>query len=511
MKNIFLIFFASFGLVACTKDSVLEISRDNLIDKIKGGWAGQAIGVVFGGDTEFQYLGTFIQDYQRIRDWEKGIVGKTMQYNPGLFDDIYMDLTFVDVIEREGLDAPQSSFAKRFAEAEFPLWHANQAARYNVLNGIKNSGHWLVNPHADDLDYQIEADFAGIMSPAMPNASDSINDRVGHIMNYGDGWYGGVYVSAMYSLAFASNDIKYVVEEALKKIPANTRFYNAISDTIKWYKKYPNDWKRTWFELQKKYAEDRGCPECVLRPMNIDTCINGAYIVLGLLYGNGDFEKTMEISTRAGQDSDCNPASACGILGVMIGYKNIPQKWKDGLIDSEDKKFLYTTMSLNDTYAISFKHAIAMIEKNNGKIDGDKIIIKKEKPTPVKYEQCFENTFPVKKTPIGATLGTNDKNLEKEVEFEGTGFAIRGSAEKTNKAFKDSVIKVAIYLDGKLMEKINLPTSFTTRRYEVSWKFQLNKGKHNVKVRVENPNPEAKLYLKEIISYSDKPYSLENN
>ena len=61
------------------------------------------------------------------------------------------------------------------------------------------------------------------------------------------------------------------------------------------------------------------------------------------------------------------------------------------------------------------------------------------------------------------------------------------------------------------MEKINLPTSFTTRRYEVSWKFQLNKGKHNVKVRVENPNPEAKLYLKEIISYSDKPYSLENN
>ena len=217
MKNIFLIFFASFGLVACTKDSVLEISRDNLIDKIKGGWAGQAIGVVFGGDTEFQYLGTFIQDYQRIRDWEKGIVGKTMQYNPGLFDDIYMDLTFVDVIEREGLDAPQSSFAKRFAEAEFPLWHANQAARYNVLNGIKNSGHWLVNPHADDLDYQIEADFAGIMSPAMPNASDSINDRVGHIMNYGDGWYGGVYVSAMYSLAFASNDIKYVVEEALKK------------------------------------------------------------------------------------------------------------------------------------------------------------------------------------------------------------------------------------------------------------------------------------------------------
>ena len=93
------------------------------------------------------------------------------------------------------------------------LWHANQAGRYNILNGIKapQSGHWKNNPHADCIDYQIEADFAGLMSPGMPNTASAICDKIGHIMNYGDGWYGGVYVGAMYALAFVSNDINYIV------------------------------------------------------------------------------------------------------------------------------------------------------------------------------------------------------------------------------------------------------------------------------------------------------------
>ena len=57
------------------------------------------------------------------------------------------------------------------------------------------------------------------MSPGMPNAASEFCDRAGHIMNYGDGWYGGVYVAAMYSLSFVSDDIGFIVEEALKTIP----------------------------------------------------------------------------------------------------------------------------------------------------------------------------------------------------------------------------------------------------------------------------------------------------
>ena len=68
-----------------------------------------------------------------------------------------------------------------------------------------------------------------------------------------------------------------------------------------------------------------------MRPFNIDARLNGAYVALGLLYGSGDFAKTLDVSTRAGQDSDCNPSSAAGILGVMLGYAKIPDEWKSGI------------------------------------------------------------------------------------------------------------------------------------------------------------------------------------
>lgn len=67
-------------------------------------------------------------------------------------------------------------------------------------------------------------------------------------MCYGDGWYGGVYVGAMYALAFVSDDMEFVVTEALKTIPKESKFYQCINDVIGWHKQYPDDWQQTWFE-----------------------------------------------------------------------------------------------------------------------------------------------------------------------------------------------------------------------------------------------------------------------
>ena len=106
----------------------------------------------------------------------------------------------------------------------------------------------------------------------------------------------------------------YIVSEALKTIPAKVNSISAFSDVIEWHKKYPADWKQTWMEVQKKWANDIGCPDGVFTPFNIDAKVNAAYVVIGLLYGNGDFTKTLEISTRCGQDADCNPSTAGGIL-----------------------------------------------------------------------------------------------------------------------------------------------------------------------------------------------------
>lgn len=511
MKKVILLTFISASFSAYSQEKVKSVSakdsrqftltKEQLRNKIMGGWAGQTIGVTFGGPYEFRFNGTFIQDYQPL-EWHDGYLKHTMINSPGLYDDIYMDLTFVDVFDRLGLDAPVDSFANAFANAGYMLWHANQAARYNILNGIKapQSGHWMNSPHADDIDYQIESDFSGLMSPGMPNAASDISDKIGHIMNYGDGWYGGVYMGAMYTLAFVSRDINYVVKEALNTIPNQSEFYKCISDVIKWHGQYPDDWHQAWFELQKKWSSEVGCPDGVFNAFNIDAKINAAYVVLGLLYGNGDFTKTLEIATRSGQDADCNPSSAGGILGAMIGYEKIPPFWKMGLKEAEDIDFKYTTMSLNKVYEISFKQALEMIQRNGGKIEGDQVTIAVQAPKAVKYEKSFSGIYPVAKKSFHHG---NIKELA--FDFTGTGFVLKGEARKKSRDAADHIFEMEVYIDGEKAETIKLPTNFTTRRRDLCWKYAMPDKKHEVKIKVLNPVNNHEVITSEYIVYDNKP------
>ena len=142
---------------------------------------------------------------------------------------------------------------------------------------------------------------------------------------------------------------------------------------------------------------------------------------MGLLYGEGDFYKTMDISTRCGQDSDCNPASAAGILATIQGYSQIPEYWMKNLREVENLNFAYTDMSLNQTYQTSFKHALQMIKRNGGSISGDNITIVCQTPVPVRFEQAFEGMFPIGRQEIRKEL----RHLG-SFTFEGTGIVFTG-------------------------------------------------------------------------------------
>lgn len=498
-KKWFRTFLILIILLTMVSAKSVTLTKQELEDKIKGGWAGQLIGCTFGGPTEFRWRSAFIQDYTPI-DWNEDLMEWFYDNAPGLYDDIYMDLTFVQVFEDKGLDAPAKDFALAFANAEYPLWHANMAARYNILQGVMppKSGHWLHNPHSEDIDYQIEADFAGLMCPGMVNTSSEISDKIGHIMNYGDGWYGGVYVGAMYSLAFVSDDIEYVVTEALKAIPEESTFYKCMQDVIKWSKEYPDDWKMTWLKTEDKWGGDIGCPDGVFNTFNIDAKINAAWILVGLLYGDGDYGKTLSISTRAGDDSDCNPASAGGILGCMIGYENIPDYWKKGLDRVEDRDFKYTTISLNDAYNYSLKHALELIEKNGGKVKRKKVTIEVQKPEPVRLEVGFEGHHPVKRKRLNITFMN-----EATFQFEGIGFACNGNVEKKNGG--DTALEVEMSIDGKLVETSKLPTNYIKRKNTPFWRYQLPRDKHTVHLKVKNPSENVFINLDDVIIYDNEP------
>ncbi len=502
MKNLFISFLTCFSAIfAIAQTGSLTLTKQQLKNKIMGGWAGQTIGVTFGGPYEFRFNGTFIGDYQPLK-WYDGYLKHTMLNNPGLYDDLYMDLTFVDVFEKYGLNAPADSFANAFANAGYMLWHANQAARYNILHGIKTprSGEWKNNPHADCIDYQIESDFAGLMSPGMPNAASAISDKIGHIMNYGDGWYGGVFVGAMYALSFTSSNIEFIINQALKTIPPESDFYRCIKEVVNNYKKFPSNWKQTWLQVQENWANDIGCPDGVFAPFNIDAKVNAAYVIIGLLYGKGDYTKTLEITTRCGQDADCNPSTAGGILGTILGYDKIPAYWKMGLKEAENIDFKYTSMSLEDVYTIGLKHALKMIESQGGAINGEQVTIKIQQPVAVRFEKNFTGLYPIEKIPANWS-DTKDALL---FEFEGTGFVLRGESARWASQ-SSQVLNAELYIDNKLVESPQLPQSYTTRRHELCWAYGLPKGKHAVKLMFKNLPPEESIWSVEAIIYSDKP------
>lgn len=219
--------------------------------------------------------------------------------------------------------------------------------------------------------------------------------------------------------------------------------------------------EKCWEQIEKKWgSNDITCPDGVEMPFNIETYVNGAYIILGLLYGEGNFEKTLDISTRAGQDSDCNPASAGGILGTMIGYNRIPDKYKKELDIVADIPF-NNTVSFNKGCELSFGQALQMIEEEGGKLNDNEVIIHFQEPEPVVLEISFEGLRLDKRVVVDNWIGNFPS-----IEFKGTGAVIKGMLQGENVP-EDYVAELEVYFNDKLIEVCKLPLKYNYRKHEL--------------------------------------------
>lgn len=368
---------------------VVRIPMSVYRDKMIAGWLGQMVAVAWGAPVEFKYLGTIMPETD-IPAWKPAMVNDAFQQ-----DDLYVEMTFLRTLEEYGLNASGRQAGIDFANSQYPLWHANDAGRTNLRRGIAppDSGHPQFNSHADDIDYQIEADFAGLISPALANHAVALGNTFGRLVNYGDGLYGGHFVAALYSIAFTENDPERIVTEALKYIPADSQYARTIRDVLAWYHQYPDDWTRSWEQINQKYQLNRDYRRfsCDKGKFNIDAKINGAYIVMGLLYGRKDIENTIRISMQCGQDSDCNPSNAAGILFTTIGLEKLPTEYK---AFDKTTKFIHTPYDLPGLFEVCEVLAQQAVLKCGGAVETDPqgrqvLVIPIQAPRPNPLEQCF--------------------------------------------------------------------------------------------------------------------------
>ncbi len=478
-------------LMACSQQAT--ISKDTLKDKIAGGWAGKMIGVSYGLPTEFKALGKMYEDSipwtpVRVKDalWE---------------DDLYVQLTLMDVMDKHGMQAEQKKYQEALATAGFRLWHANVQTRKNYFDSIfpPQSGQPEFNLHADDIDFQIEADYIGFMCPGMPQTANKMADYMGHIMNYGDGVYGGAFVASLYSEAYLQNDIRSIIEKALLSLPAESGYRRIIEDVIAFHQENPNDWTKCWQMLENKWARANICNPGT--KYNIDAKLNGAYIVIGLLYGEGDINKTLEISTRCGQDSDCNPSNALAVLGIIKGFSAFPQEYREAIEKIGDKSFVHTNYSFNKAVERTADYAEKIIVENGGKVTEDSYSIVLQEPVALPMEDAFPNLVYSKRAAIVDadkdscwTLKGNWQDAENgyvkyseqagdEImfTFEGTGASIEGWWVKNGG-------KADVYVDGIFKRTIDCFYYYAKqehRNINIFHILNLEEGKHTINIVVK--------------------------
>ena len=465
-----------------------QLSRVAFEDKVRGGWAGQMIGVSFGAPTEFRSMGAIIEG--DLPEWAPDHVKNAIDQ-----DDLYVEMTFAAVMDRKGLGATTRQYGEAFRDSKYDLWHANAGARRLLNIGIEapRSGQPEFNAHANDIDFQIESDFIGLMSPGLPHAAAHHSQRVGRVMNSGDGLYGGLFITGMYAAAFFETDPERVVRAGLAMLPSGSGYAAIIRDVLEWHAAHPDDWRQTWHLLEDKWDKNDACPDGSLRPFNIDARLNGAYVALGLLYGGGDFTRTLDVATRSGQDSDCNPSSAGGILGVMIGYDRIPDHWKGGIPAIATQKFSFTDYSFEEIVTSTIKRAEKVVVAEGGKVEGHDLSIPLQHPEPPPLEQ-WDMGVPDSLVPssdaawqwsagwVATTGGDNGRRLSAKTKGESVTLTFDGIAVSILGPLTQSGGRADVWLDGKKAHGIDAWIPERTNDDALWHAYGLAPGRHTVKI-----------------------------
>ncbi len=172
----------------------------------------------------------------------------------------------------------------------------------------------------------------GMSTAGMPDTSVRFSEVFATVTGDQDNVVWTKFLSAMYSLAYLESDIPTLIRTAQKIIPADSFVYKIIDECFAIHKEFPDDWRAAQYAAEERFLlfKDR-----MISDKQVDCHVNNAFVLLALLYGEGDYHETCKIVSLAGYDADSSGAITMGLMGVIGGMDTLPAEaetylWQDG-------------------------------------------------------------------------------------------------------------------------------------------------------------------------------------
>jgi len=345
----------------CLAGEMRTLKYREYFDKAYGGWLGKISGLTLGVPKEFAmpWPPPQVDYFSEVPDHFSDLYSG---------DDLYFPLLFQICLKKYGTQPTYEQYMREWAAQLYTgrVWGANSIALEHYRAGILppktgypgyNGGH--------DIDAQIDLDTMGWVAPGLINTAARMADNAAHIMCWGDGADGAAFIAALNSEAFFSSDVEALVRRAERILPRGSLYRQMVDDVLRWRHQYP-DWRMTRQLLARKYNRE-------LKLNDIAAAVNGGAVLIGLLYGEKDFGKTVTIAMKCGWDSDCNPATAGGILGTMLGASQIDPRWTVIFHDTYENyclRGLPRWLRISDIARDSVEIGGRVITENGGQVSG---------------------------------------------------------------------------------------------------------------------------------------------
>lgn len=371
-------------LVSSVQTQEKLLLKEAYEDKVYASWLGQCVGNIYGLPHENKYID---QPGQETFPYGYGPMLENLRQCNGAFSDDDTDLEYMDLaaMEKYGPEPSYEQMAGMWTHhIKTYIWIANRAALALMNFGYTPpvTGYSTLNPHWFQIDPQLVNEIWAVTAPGMVPYATGKSAWGASITNSGWGIEPTMHYGAMYAAAFFESDVRKLIDLGVAALPEGCRYAETVRKVESIYDQYPNDWRKGREEMARVFYHEEPVPTRTIWNANL----NGACGILALLYGQGDFQKTLDYACAIGFDADNQAATLCGLLGVAKGTAAIPHDllypipelgWKEpfndfyknrtreDLPDASLKDLARRTVLMGEK--VMFSHGGALVQTPQGK------------------------------------------------------------------------------------------------------------------------------------------------